>query len=72
MNTGFTWTANLLIIVGLYYVSPKRRWPFFVTAVGEAIYVAVALLSGQVDLAFICLIFFCLASRNFFKWGIEP
>ena len=71
MHAGFTWFANLLIIVGLYCTSPKRRWPFLVTAAGEAIYVASSVVRGQVDLAFICIIFMVLAIRNFNKWGLE-
>jgi hypothetical protein len=72
MDARLTWTANLLIVVGLCFLSQKRRWPFLFTITGEAIYVAAALASGQWDLAFICVVFCGLAVKNLASWEMMP
>lgn len=62
------WAGNVLIVTGLWLVG-RRRWEAFAfTAVGEVIWVGVAVARHQWDLAFICLVFAILAVRNLFLW----
>jgi len=63
------WLANLLLIVGFFSMSPRRRWPFLVTVAGEALWLAVGAYRCEPDIVFICAVFGLLAARNYLRWG---
>ena len=71
MDTTLAWIANAITIVGLYYMSPKRRWPFLLIALSETLYMAVSVVRLQAEWVFICAIFLGMAIRNYSKWGSE-
>lgn len=62
------WVANLLIFAGTWLVGRKDRRAFIFTAVGEAVWTAVAIERGFTDLAVVCAVFGLMAIWNFFKW----
>lgn len=68
MDQGIAWAANIVLIAGLYFLSPRRRWPLALTAIGETTWFLVGVYRGQADIAFICLVFAALSVRNFLHW----
>lgn len=66
------WFGNAFLIVGLWYLHPRRRWPFLMTAVGESIWTVRSVCLGYIDMAFICGLFAYLSVRNFRRWGKQP
>lgn len=66
------WLANAVLVAGLWQVG-RRRWQAFVlTALGEAVWVAVAVRRREWDLAAICAVFGLLAVRNLILWRNAP
>lgn len=65
------WIGNLVLIAGMASMSPKRRWPFALLVIGEAIWTVHAIRRGSFDMATICVVFVSLALVNFLKWRRE-
>jgi hypothetical protein len=63
------WLANLLICLSWYFTGEKDRIAFVLLGVGESYYVWNGAVTGQWDLAFICLACIAWAVRNWIKWG---
>ncbi len=63
------WIGNLLIIVGLWKVGDKWRHCFLFSIAGECCYVARSIVTHDWPLAFICVVFCCMAGINWVKWG---
>jgi hypothetical protein len=63
------WIGNAFVIAGCYGIGNKWRHAFLLTAVGEVVWIATAMLRGQYDLAAICVVFGVLAVRNWWLWG---
>lgn len=65
------WIANALIVIGLWKIGDRWRHAFLFSIAGEILWSVKSLLSGQYDLAFICIVFCALAFRNWIRWGRE-
>lgn len=65
------WIGNIFLIIGVFFINQKTRWPFLFMAVGEAIWFAYSMNMHKADMAFICFLFCILATRNFFKWRVS-
>jgi hypothetical protein len=63
------WAGNLALIISLYAMHPRRRWPFVMSVVGEALWLVVSVDRRSADMIFLCVVFCVLAVRNFVKWG---
>jgi nicotinamide riboside transporter PnuC len=63
------WIGNIFIIIGLFFLNKKTRWPFIFSIIGEAIYIYYSYSLGLYNMTFICVVFAALAARNFFKWS---
>ena len=63
------WVGNAFVICGCWGVGNKWRHAFLLTAIGEVVWIATALIRGQYDLAAICVVFGVLAVRNWWLWG---
>lgn len=63
-----SWTGNIFICLGLWYVGAKKWWAFLFSIVGEVAWFAYSLKTGLWSLAFITLVFGSLAVRNMILW----
>jgi hypothetical protein len=64
-----SWVGNTLIILGLWGMGNKRRGAFLFSIVGEGCWIAYSVFVHLWSLTFVCVIFLCLAARNYIKWG---
>ncbi len=62
------WVGNVFLILGLLFLSPKTKWPFICTIVGEVIWSVYSYQTSQWDMMFICVVFAMLSVKNFLKW----
>lgn len=65
------WIGNLFIVLGLWKLGSKNRKAFIFSMLGEATWVLYATSIRMWPMAFICVVFFTLAARNFVVWGQE-
>lgn len=65
------WTASFIECVGMYMVGHKLKWGFLVTAVGNVLWILIALgiiKSGYSGLILILAAALFINIRNFLKW----
>lgn len=63
------WIGNVFIVYGLWGVGNKQRNAFLASMVGEALWIANAYLRSDWALASICVVFFGMAARAYYKWA---
>jgi len=63
------WIGNLFIVLGLWGIGDKRRGAFVLSMIGEGCWIVFSLRSGLYSLALICVVFFGMAARSWWKWG---
>lgn len=66
------WTANLVLVAGLWFVGKKKRWAFLLTLVGELAWTAISVVRRMPDMFAVCAVFAALAAVNYYRWGKGP
>jgi hypothetical protein len=63
------WVGNVLIVVGLYGITEKRRGAFWFSMFGEASYIARSLMTRDWALFSVCWVFLAMAVLGYIRWG---
>jgi hypothetical protein len=63
-----SWTGNVFICLGLWYIGTKKWWAFLFSIIGEAVWFVYAIEIRMWSLAFITAVFAGLAVRNLYLW----
>lgn len=62
------WIGTVFLLIATWNTHPKRRWPFLFVAAGEVVWFIASVMKQSPSMAFLCVVFFILALRNFGKW----
>jgi len=65
------WIGSFLIIAGAWGIGHRWRRAFLLTMSGGVCWAAQGVILGRWDIIFIETVMFCVAARNFRKWGVK-